>query len=79
MKKYYKLIAFASVLTMLFYAGCGASGETNSAVADAPAVAEAGADDGAVSPAVADDAVGYEEYVDIAVEADGMDGADDAL
>ena len=84
MKKYYKLIAFASVLTMLFYAGCGASGETNSAIADAPAVAEAGADDGALSPAVAEnadggDAVGYEEYVDIAVEADGMDGADDAL
>ena len=95
MKKYYKLFAFASALTMLFYAGCGASMETNEMTADyvaeAPAVAEAdapadaGAEKAGTVSAAADDAagdavdnaVGYEEYVDIAVEADGIGGADD--
>ena len=87
MKKYSKLFVFASVLTMLCYAGCGASDEMNSAVAEAPAVADAPAEAGksgadAVAEAdggdVADNAVGYEEYVDIAVEADGIGGAEDA-
>lgn len=87
MKKYTKLMAFAAVLTMLTYTGCGASPEMNSVSSVAPAEfagdaprgeakGEIAAEAPAAVPEAAGDAAAVREAGDDAVAGDVINSAE---